>query len=132
MNTQVPCYGFDSERLILSKNQMQQIDFSIEKETPIETCPKYEWMTQDISNQKSKFTTVGYVSLQLLQWQNNVYKEIDTIVPLDSIDGSDSTFGLDARRGINLLVMTRRRYRWDMHCEKHSQEDFVSPIASIE
>ena len=72
MNRNVPCYGFDSERLVLSSKQMEQISFTIEKENPIETCPKYEWMSSNsphgdsIGHQDKRFSTVGYVSLDLL------------------------------------------------------------------
>ena len=35
LNTYIPCYGYDSDRLILSSYQMDQIQSSIEKDDPL-------------------------------------------------------------------------------------------------
>lgn len=43
MNTFTPCFGYDSERLILSDYQIENAFFKFEKEMPISECEKYNW-----------------------------------------------------------------------------------------
>ena len=43
LNTYIPCYGYDSDRLILSSYQMDKIQSPIEKDDPLQICPKHDW-----------------------------------------------------------------------------------------
>ena len=43
MNTFIPCFGHNSERLILGGDEMEKAKFSIEKEEPLEICPNVIW-----------------------------------------------------------------------------------------
>lgn len=111
---------------------MEKVKFAIEKEDPLEICPVYEWMT--LKNDDKRFATVGYVSLDSLQKNNKVYQAINTIIPLDQIDKNDVSFGIETRKEIQLNVMTRRRYKWDIYCEKLYYRDpmtFFHELAKI-
>ena len=69
---------------------------------------------------------MGFVSLDLLQDSNKVYDAINTILPFHDIDKTDTTFGLESRKDIQLNIMTRRRYRWDIYCEKIFDRDYMT------
>ena len=44
INTGAPCYGTDSEKLILGIGGNNMINFApFDKEQTIETCPSYDW-----------------------------------------------------------------------------------------
>ena len=43
LNTQVPCFGPDRERLVIGKENLELVEFPIENEDPIGLCPEYDW-----------------------------------------------------------------------------------------
>lgn len=82
----------------------------------------------------SRFQSAGFFSFDQLEKANEVYALINSILPLDSLDESDSTFGLAVRKELNLNIFTRRRYSWDIGCEKLYSRDpqtFFHKVAGI-
>ena len=47
INTQQPCYGLDKHRLIIDESS---IDFTLEKNNPINACEENEWRKATIEN----------------------------------------------------------------------------------
>lgn len=83
MWTTQPCYGFDKDRLVLDIEQLMNLQFSVEKESPLEMCPDYEWRNRTFD---SRYTKLGEISLYDLQKENGVLYEINKLVPLDALD----------------------------------------------
>ena len=64
-SNQVPCYGYDRERLVLPAEQMSAMHFLIEKESPLlEQCPSHPWRDNRLD---TRFYAIGEVSLFDLQ-----------------------------------------------------------------
>ena len=125
----MPCYCYDSDRLTLSNYQMDKIQISMEKDEPLAICPVHEWRRK--FNIDKRFSTAGYVSLDLLQKLNNAYEAFNSVVPLTDIDPSDSSFGLATRKNVELNVMTKRRYRWDIYCEKLFDRNLITFLEEV-
>ena len=58
------------------------------------------------------------LTLGELERDNGVYEALGTLMPGASESALEAAFGMSARDDIKLHVMTRKRYRWDMGCEK--------------
>ena len=80
LNTGPPCYGDDKERLILSTSQLEQLDFSLEKENPIVTCSSYSWRR---STSEDRYTALKFsLSLSELQEASGVNERLRTVMPI--------------------------------------------------
>ena len=72
MNTELPCFGPDKERLILSESEIEYLQLDIEKELPITQCQGYPWR-RNTQNRDGRYTEIGFTTLKSLQEANGVY-----------------------------------------------------------
>ena len=77
INTEIPCYGENEDRLIIASDNLfeSQLDFDIEKENPIDECPALPWRDQEPETD-DRYSVTGYVTLKTLQESNGVYEAI--------------------------------------------------------
>ena len=80
VNTEVPCFGYEKDRLILKTEQMENLTFTIEKELPIKACPEYEW--KRTVDKDDRFNVIEWTSLGDLQESSGVYDAILKNIPL--------------------------------------------------
>ena len=108
LNTQIPCSRPDHERLLVSTSIDQ---FTYEKESPLGSCPKYAWRSQD-SNSNNRLQSVFSTNLYDLQESNGIFAAIQESQPeiFEKLDVSP-------RKEIQLDWTTRRRYEWNIECE---------------
>ena len=77
INTELPCYGPNKDRLILSENEIAFLQIDVEKELPIEQCPGYPWR-RNTENRDRRYSEIGFTTLKALQEDNGVYDTLFT------------------------------------------------------
>lgn len=77
-----PCYGFDSDKLVIEPEWVNTESYQLEKDKPISQCPPTEFQPNLISKQDDRYNNVGSVSLFLLEDSNGVYEAIEKQAPL--------------------------------------------------
>ena len=119
LNTALPCYGYDKERLILSTSQLEKLNFSLEKEEPVVTCTTYPWRK---SGSEHRYTRLGFSStLSELQEANGVNDRLRSVLPFQM---QEQYF--DLRDTIKLQPLLRRRPYWDIDCDKDERTSRTS------
>ena len=87
------------------------ISFNIEKEPqPVPQCEKYTWRSN--SREDSRYDTIGYTSLYMLQYDNGVLDLLNDKIP-GFIENEQQSF-MDVRQLLQFQVMTRKRYPWNI------------------
>ena len=126
MNSIKPCYGTDRERLVLGENGFNLIQFPLEQEDPLIRCPHYDWRRSGVDD--DRYDIIGTTSMYMLQNSNGVFQALDQAVP-EFFDKRDYNY-MDVRQALQMRVMTRKRYRWDISCDMSAQ-DFYEKIWAL-
>ena len=119
VNIDIPCFGPDRESLVVGKasalsGQNYTALFPYENERTVETCPVYPWLPEDIFDYRHSM--LGVISLSMLQESNGVLAAMSEKLPASIL--AENTANLEARQSIPISVFNRRRYVWDINCER--------------
>ena len=79
INSKVPCYGPDSERLRVGNAELSRIQLGVEKEEPIGDCPLNDWRA--VGYIEPRFGVLGFLPLYTFQEMNGVYDAMETSLP---------------------------------------------------
>jgi len=108
---------------------LQRLELVIEREDPVVTCPAYPWRHPEDNLDDDKFNFFGVATLFEMQEANGVNEVMREILPLGK---QQQLFA--AKQNIDLQIMLRRRYSWDIACEKEkstSSKKFFEALYGI-
>ena len=116
LNTEIPCYGFDKEKLFIL-DPWKHFRSPIEKDRSISQCPVFEWR-KDLEDVRHSKLELNVTYGNLLR-DNGVFEALTSFIPNESESTKESAFKWSKRDEIEISVITRKRYRWDISCERN-------------
>ena len=117
--------------MILGSDGKANLSFELEKEVTVENCSIDDWRKNMFEDRR--YVTTRFVStLFSLQASNGIYRMMQDKFPKYVDD--DSLSRIQIREKLRLEFYSRRRYNWNLTCEKNpktSSKTFFSAIHDI-
>lgn len=128
-NLEKPCFGFDSESLMMDEAQSKNVFLPIESEdTEAECETQFNWRHQDNPDEKTRYSeSLLSVDFFKLQESSGVIASLLSIYA-GLVNPSD----LEARKSLELNWITSHRYWWDIECEVYPDTSSLSFFETLQ